>query len=583
MSTNGDFTRVATVDEVAEGRPKAVRVEGRSVALFQHQGRYYATDNQCPHMGYPLTRGIVRHGVLTCDWHGYSYDLGGGGCFTGGCDDLDTYPVEVRGGEIHVNVKSGGSKRDDAHFLLLEEGLNNGDSWTLSKAIAILLARGVSERETLERLVRHMGRYAATQLDAREAGNEVAQFVNGLAVARRYEPEERLIPLMMAATAASGRAGDRPPLRALPRSRPKERCPATSSPAGCATSPRTRCGRGSRSACSPSAAQGGHDEDIPPLLFECAVAPHFIGVRDNLRNLGYLVELLDEFGWEIGEELVCNTAAKMLGRGRGVPGDMLREAMDMFVETPIPDDPDDAAGEYDEAALVEGLVSGNVRAAFDAVTRALKEGGGRRAAGHVDGHARRRPHGPHPRGHEPGVGGPGLGDVAGLGGAHRQPPRRGGSGAPGPVPRGLAVLRRPLAETSLRGRLGEAETADGPETAPGEEDAALERIVEAIESIQVRRIGRMTREYLGAGHDGDRLLRELGRAILNDDNGWNLLHTLRTVFDEWERCAGHPARNQLLVGLSRWAADTRRQIGSQSAAATAQRFARGETAVELYE
>jgi len=55
------------------------------------------------------------------------------------------------------------------------------------------------------------------------------------------------------------------------------------------------------------------------------------------------------------------------------------------------------------------------------------------------------------------------------------------------------------------------------------------------------------------------------------------------VFDEWGRCEEHPARNQLLVGLARWATDVRRQVGSQSAVQTAQRFARGETAVELYE
>jgi hypothetical protein len=75
----------------------------------------------------------------------------------------------------------------------------------------------------------------------------------------------------------------------------------------------------------------------------------------------------------------------------------------------------------------------------------------------------------------------------------------------------------------------------------------------------------------------------LGQTILKDDNGWNLLHALRTVFDEWGRCEEHPARNQLLVGLARWATDVRRQVGSQSAVQTAQRFARGETAVELYE
>ena len=80
----------------------------------------------------------------------------------------------------------------------------------------------------------------------------------------------------------------------------------------------------------------------------------------------------------------------------------------------------------------------------------------------------------------------------------------------------------------------------------------------------------MTRDYLNSGHSGNRLLSELGLIILKDDNGWSLLHTLRTVFDEWEHCAGHPARGQLLVGLARWATDARRSIGSQSAAQTAQ-------------
>ena len=118
---------------------------------------------------------------------------------------------------------------------------------------------------------------------------------------------------------------------------------------------------------------------------------------------------------------------------------------------------------------------------------------------------------------------------------------------------------------------------------PRGEDGALEEILDAVESIHVRTVGRMTRDYLNAGYSGDRLLVELGGSILKQDNGRFLLHTLRTVFDEWKHCEGHPARNQLLVGLARWATDTRRQIDSQSAAQTAQRFARGETAVDLYE
>jgi hypothetical protein len=332
--------------------------------------------------------------------------------------------------------------------------------------------------------------------------------------------------------------------------------------------------------------QGGHDNDILPLLFECAVAPHFIGVRDNLRNLSYLTQLLDEFGWEIGEELVCNTAAKMLGRGRGVPGDLLREAMELFEGTPIPDDPDERVGDFDEGAFTEGLVSGNVRTCFDAVTAALKAGAGveQLATSMVMLAADRMARTP--------VGmSPGWGDLSwemALASAVRTVNRHAGVGAARRAlyhaawqffdDRWLNIPQRRLGDNATDG-----DAITGGNGAASDEAAALEGIVEAIESIQVRQIGRMTRDYLSAGHDGQRLLQQLGTTILSDDNGWNLLHTLRTVFDEWDHCAEHPARHQLLVGLARWAADTRRRIDSQSAAATAQRFARGETAVELYE
>src|SRR4029450_3527691 len=103
-----NFGRVADLKDIAEGTPKAVRAEGRSIALFHHQGNFYATDNQWPHMGYPLTRGRGRHGVLPCAWPGWSSDLRGSGCFTGGCDDLDPFPVEVRDDGIYIDVRGGG-------------------------------------------------------------------------------------------------------------------------------------------------------------------------------------------------------------------------------------------------------------------------------------------------------------------------------------------------------------------------------------------------------------------------------------------------------------------------------------------
>ncbi|HEX2326657.1 MAG TPA: Rieske (2Fe-2S) protein, partial [Chloroflexota bacterium] len=40
-----------------------------AVAVFLHEGRAYALDNRCPHMGFPLSRGSCSEGIVICYWH----------------------------------------------------------------------------------------------------------------------------------------------------------------------------------------------------------------------------------------------------------------------------------------------------------------------------------------------------------------------------------------------------------------------------------------------------------------------------------------------------------------------------------
>ena len=580
-NTQSNFVRVADLKDVPEGTPKAVKVEGRSIALFQHQGDIYATDNQCPHMGYPLTRGRVRNGVLTCDWHGWSYDMKGGGCFTGGCDDLDTFPVEVRDSAIYVDVRSGGSKRKDAHFLLLDEGLLSEDNWTLSKAIAIMLAKGVSEQDTLKRVVQHLGRHIATERGANEGGRELAMLVNGVKVARRYEPDDRLIPLMIAATGASGRAGDRPEIQPLP---PPVSWDKLEHWIRVFTA--DKAWQGIEKCLITARRLGGHDDRIVPLVYDCALEPFFLGHIENLPLLGFLAEILEEFGWEQTEELVCNLSAKILGRERGAPEELrlaaikLFEPIDALIRELSSTPPGDRAAEYDEEALAKGLVSGDLSQTFNAVSDALRA---RVEIGRIvttmvllaaDRMART------PVNLNPGWGS--LRQELILASSVRTALRYGGFSVGAKAlyhaawqffsDRWLNITPRSLAEP-LSATQSDSST----------EDAALRSVLDSIEMIQLREVARHTREYLNTGFSGDRLLLEMGQSILKDDNGWNLVHGLRVVFDEWKLCEGHPARNQLLIGLARWATDVRKRTGNQSAAQTAQRFARGQTAVDLYE
>ena len=580
LNEQSNFTKVAHLGELSEGKPKAVKVGGHSIALFSHKGNVYATDNQCPHMGYPLTRGRVRNGVLTCDWHGWSYDMGGGGCFTGGCDDLATFPVEVRDGEIYIDVADGGKKRSDAHFLLLKEGLLSGDNWTLSKAVAIMLAEGVSEREMLELLVKHMGRAIASEHGESGEGRRLAQLVNGVKVARHYEPDDRLIPLTMAAQGASGHAGDRPNRQPLPAPVDWEKLEKW-----IRVFSADREWEGIEKCLVTARQLGDCDDKIIPLLYECAVEPFFLNHSNDQLHLGYLAELLDEFGWEIAEELVCNLAAKMLGGGRGAPDEIRREGIRKLESIGNFIDDLEArrrteATDFDEDGFVAGLVSGDLDETFDAITNALKAGANidRIATTMVLTAADRMAR--TPASMSPGWWA--LGQEMTWSSSIRTARRYGGFKVAAKMLYHTAwgffdnrwLNIRPLPLTESRGG-GALEAPD--------EDAALREIIESIEAVQINQIGRQVRQYLNAGLSGDRLLSELGQCILRDDNGWDILNTLRTVYDEWKRCEGHPARNQLLVGIARWTTDVRRQADSESAARTAQRFARGQTAVDSYE
>lgn len=580
LSASSNFVKVATLDELAEGKPRAIKVEGQSIALFKHNGNIYATDNQCPHMGYPLTRGRVRGGVLTCDWHGWSYDMRGGGCFTGGCDDLATFPVEVREDEIYIDIAGGGNKRDDAHFLLLQEGLLFGDNWTLSKAVAIILARGVSESDVLNRLVRHAGRHFVTELDGREGGRQLANLVNGVKVASQYEPEDRLIPLMMAAAGASGRAGDRPAVTPLPGDITWEKLERW-----IRVFSADREWEGIEKCLITARRLGGHDDKIIPLAYECAVEPFFLGHSDSLLYIGYLAELLEQFGWQVSEELVCGLTAKILGRGRGAPDEIRREAigklesLEDFVADLVANPPPQTS-DFDEDTFAAGLVSGDLDTTFDTITAALKGGaeidrivqtmvllGADRMA--------RTPASMSPGWWE-------LGQEISLASSIRTALRFGGFQVAAKAlyhvgweffsNRWLNIRQMPLS----------APRSTTPSSA-SDEKAAIEEVIATIETVQIQEVGRITRQYLNSDFSGGRLLSELGQCILRDDNGWDILHTLRAAFDEWKLCEGHPARNQLIVGLARWTTDERKNTNSDSAAKTALRFAKGETAVDLYE
>ncbi len=369
VKPSSQWIRAAAIGDVPIGEAKAIKVvEGHSIALFNVDGKIYATDNQCPHMGYPLTRGAVRHAILTCDWHGRSFDLEGGGCFNYECDDLQTFPVEVRQGEIWIELGDTRYKRRDEHLRLLWEGLLSEDRWTISKAIALLLKGEVPEESIVEMILQHLGRRIASS-DATAGGSDISRLINGLKVGRRYQDADRLMVLATAARSVAGKSAERLEVVPLPGSVPMESIERW-------TRMFSRDGQAGRiERCLFTARHLHYQDGILPLLYECAVEPHFLGFPDNLLSIGYLAEIVENFGWERSSEVVFNLGAKLVGRRRGEPERFRRDAVELMTSiVPAIEGADPAtngAADYDEDAFVNALLSANIQKSFAAVNSAL--------------------------------------------------------------------------------------------------------------------------------------------------------------------------------------------------------------------
>jgi len=109
-----DFTLAGTLDGLkAKGR-LVVHGAHRPIFVVHDRGRVFALDNRCPHMGFPLDRGSVEDGILTCHWHHARFDLESGCTFDLCADDTPTFPVELRNGEVWVKTTFGHADPRDA-------------------------------------------------------------------------------------------------------------------------------------------------------------------------------------------------------------------------------------------------------------------------------------------------------------------------------------------------------------------------------------------------------------------------------------------------------------------------------------
>ncbi len=99
------FLPVAQADEIPEGRGLRVHVDGVDVGLYRVGEQVFAMEDNCPHAGFPLSKGQLEGCVVVCEAHGWPFDVRTG--FDP--DNADGFPVpcfavSVRGATVYVDL-----------------------------------------------------------------------------------------------------------------------------------------------------------------------------------------------------------------------------------------------------------------------------------------------------------------------------------------------------------------------------------------------------------------------------------------------------------------------------------------------
>jgi nitrite reductase/ring-hydroxylating ferredoxin subunit/uncharacterized membrane protein len=101
--TDDAWHTVCRTDELVDGEPVGVTVDGVRLAVIRNRGFVYALAGVCSHAGGPLDRGKVRGDTVVCPWHGSAFCLSDGAVERGPATTPEpVYETRVRGDLVEV-------------------------------------------------------------------------------------------------------------------------------------------------------------------------------------------------------------------------------------------------------------------------------------------------------------------------------------------------------------------------------------------------------------------------------------------------------------------------------------------------
>jgi nitrite reductase/ring-hydroxylating ferredoxin subunit len=547
--TSEQLVRAGSLAELLESGPLVVQLDGHTLALFADGEDVYACDNRCPHMGFPLHRGTLQDGILTCHWHHARYELCSGGTFDQWADDLRTYPVELRGDDVFVDLAP---RRDPvAHQRKrLRDGLERSIPLVMAKAVIALLDAGVDPAEPYA-----IGLDFGVRYRRGGWGQGLTMHTCFTNILPALDPDDRKAALYHGLSAVAVDTGgmaprfqidplpDEPDLASLKR--------------WFRQFVEVRDADGAERCIVSAVRAGGTSAELADLLFAAATDHRYLRLGHVLDFTNKALEGLDAAGWQYAEPVLASLATEYAQADRMEESNEWRHPIDLVVILESAFEELAAAVEAGRRRrgswpgrdeLVPALLDEDPQAVADGLLQALRDGATEEDLAGAVSYAAALRIARFPTSNEFSDWDTALHTFT-FASAVQEGLRRAPS---------VELLRGVFdaAMSVYLDRFLNVPAARLPEPdGGGDPDELLAELPRLLDrQQQVNEAGSLVASYLGAGGDPDRLLGALGSALLREDRDFHTIQTLEAAFRRYADHRGTPAGTHVLVAAARYLA-----------------------------
>ncbi len=572
------FVSVARYEDLQGKGSITVHPNGKAVVLFLYGDRVYAVDNRCPHMGFPLDKGSVENGILTCHWHHARFDLASGGAFDLWADDIDAFPVELRDGEIYVDIRANGNSVEHRRNRL-RDGLQHNLSLVVAKAVINQLWQGVPAPEPFR-----IGLAFGTQYRGMDWGRGLTTHGCTMNLIPYLDQADHPLALFHGlADLASDTAGMSP--RFNPRPLPNAETEIPTLKQWFRQFVEVRDAQAAERAIVSALRAGADDVQIADMLFAAATDHRYLAAGHTLDFINKALESVDLAGWDQAELAFTSIVPNLTDARRMEESNAWRKPIDLveileqaFLELPgaIAAGRDQAA-KHDIAAITTILLSDDPQKIVHTLLDCLRAGTSPLdLAGAVAFAAARRIAHFHTS-NEFGDWDTALHTFTFANAVYQGLTRvESAELARGIFDGAISIyLDRFLNVPSVR--LPQPEAVANP-------DALLDDLESMLNlQQQVNQAGRLAAQYLGSGGSPERLMAKMGHLLLREDRNFHTIQCIEASFNQYtilkERAP--ELAPHVLIAAARYLAAHAPTMRSQLQTYTiARRLSRGENLFE---